>query len=424
MTQVAHNGSTSMSRVVLCPKCKKGLSVPLNKGTLVVDCPICTHKWEWTPYLRQTTSPVIAVIGTEGSGKTVLTTTLAKRLSTIDASGVFLNPDIKTLKYVEGVWHTLQSGDWPPSTPPGELFELKWKFQVIGEMECDVRLIDSPGQDLRQLFGGEQILANEPLPTKHMQLLAEYCRAADIILFLINLKDFIGQGDPKQRTDNQAAMKAAMDYLGGESPPRRVCLVLTQMDSYREDARKRGGWLELAAEAIPYVFGAHVRIRQVAVHPVSAVADTQVVVDPDGIPRRKPIAGFQSEGLNEVVAWLTTQVREVKRELDQEAEAATKTPPPSVPLPPIGGSFDTSSVVSDGPPPPWATAEDKETRNKQLLKAREPFEKWGIWIVSTVGGVIGLIIGGNMVFFFVSFITGGFIGAAIGGAIGKARYPD
>ena len=265
---------------------------------------------------------MIAIIGMEGSGKTVLTTTLAKRLSIIDARGIFLNPQgVKTLKYVESVWHTLQSGDWPPSTPPGELFELKWKFQVVGELECDVRLIDVAGQDLRLLFGDEGILSVESLPG-HLQALAEYCRSADIILFLINLKDFVGQSNAEQRTANEAAIKSAMDYLGGNDRRRRVCLVLTQTDLYRNLARVRGGWLNLAAEAVPYVFSAHVRVQQVAVHPISAVADTQVAVDRDGTPRRVPTAGFRSEGLDEVITWLTTQVRDVKREQDQEAQAA------------------------------------------------------------------------------------------------------
>ena len=288
-------------------------------------------------------TPNIAIIGMQASGKTVLATTLAKRLSTIDEKGVFLNPQgVKTLKYVEGVWHTLQSGDWPPSTPPGELFELKWKFQIVGELECDVRLIDAAGQDLRLLFEGEQIHSVDSLPG-NLQALAAYCRAANIILFLINLGDFIGQGNPEQRTANQAAIKEAMDTLGGDGRPRRICLVLTQMDRYQDHARERGGWLELANEAVPYVFSAYVRARQVTVYPVSAVANTEVVEDGDGTPRRVPIACFRSEGLDDLVIWLTTQVREVKRELDQEAEAAalvtqqTSAPPvvqPPAPPPP------------------------------------------------------------------------------------------
>ncbi len=277
-------------------------------------------------------TPRIAIIGTEGAGKTVLITALAKRLSTIDARGVFLNPQgVKTLKYVEGVWQTLQSGEWPPSTPPGDKVELRWKFQIVGEIESDVRLIDAAGQDLRLLFGDEQIMSKDGLPA-HLEALADYCRNADIILFLINLKDFLGEGDPQQRTANEAAIKSAMDYLSGDDHPRRICLVLTQIDQYRELAKKYGGWLELTAKAVPYVFSAHVKAHQVAVHAVSSVAETQVIVSSDGMPQRVPAPGFRSKGLTDLIQWLTDQVRYAVREGNHTAPAqtlpATDVPPP------------------------------------------------------------------------------------------------
>jgi len=268
-------------------------------------------------------SPTLAIIGMEGSGKTVLATTLAKKLSKMTSHGVFLNPqDTKTLKYVEQVWQTLLSGDWPPSTPPGTMFELHWKLQGTKELECNVRLIDPAGQDLRMLFGDDQIQSVDSLP-KHLQALAAYCRSADIIMFLINLRDFVGQGDPALRIANEAAIKAAMDYLGENVRPRRFCLVLTQADLYRNLAEQHGGWHELAKNAIPYVFASHVQHHKVAVCPVSAVADTQVVTDQDGSPRRVPAQGFRCEGLDDLFKWFTTQVKEVRQKMDVEAKPAT-----------------------------------------------------------------------------------------------------
>ncbi|MEX2217064.1 MAG: hypothetical protein WD768_23330 [Phycisphaeraceae bacterium] len=266
-------------------------------------------------------APNVAIIGTEGAGKTVLTTTLAKRLSSIDSRGIFLNPQgVKTLKYVEKVWQTLQSGEWPPSTPPGELFELNWKLQIVGEAECDVRLIDAAGQDLRLLFGDEQINSLDSLPG-HLRSLAEYCRSAEIVLFLVNLKDFIGESNAEQRTANEAAIKSAMDYLSKNISPRRLCLVLTQTDLYETLAEERGGWLELVAEMLPYVFGAHVRSHHLSVFPVSAVAETSVVTDSDGTARRVPSEGFQSEGLDDLINWLAEQVKEVGTELDEQRKS-------------------------------------------------------------------------------------------------------
>lgn len=258
--------------------------------------------------------PNIAVIGTEGSGKTVLITTLAKRLSVIDSRGIFFNPkDSKTLKYVEKVWSTLQSEKWPPSTPPGDLFSLAWKLEIVGQFECDLRLVDTAGQDLRILFGDDQIYSLESLPS-HLQDLAKYCRESDIILFPINLKDYLGQDKSEQRIANEAAMKAAMDYLESKDGSRKVCLVFTQSDLYQDYADKRGGWSNVAAEAFPYIYGAHVHGRKVEIIPVSAVAKTKVVVDKDGTPRRVPVEGFQSEGLDNLVNWLIAQVKKTKRE--------------------------------------------------------------------------------------------------------------
>lgn len=273
-----------------------------------------------SPEQSVASSPTVAIIGMEGSGKTVLATTLAKRLSTIDARGIFLNPQgVATLKYIEGVWRILQSGDWPPSTPQGELFELKWKFEIVGELVSDVRLIDAAGQDLRMLFGDEQINSVESLP-EQLRLLAEYCRSAHIVLFLINLGDFVGEGNPEHRTANEAAIKAAMDYLSSECRPRRVCLVLTQADLYHKLATDRGGWLELVAQTVPYVYGAHLQNGTMAVLPVAAISQTTVVVDADGIPRRVPVAGFRSAGLGKLADWIAQQVREVTKELRVEAD--------------------------------------------------------------------------------------------------------
>ncbi len=285
----------------------------------------------------KSTSPTIAIIGTEGSGKTVLTAVLARRfghldLNRLDAQLVFLNPqNVATMRYVERVWQVLQGGDWPPSTPPGELFELRWKFEVRGEdMECQVRLIDAAGQDLRLLFGEEKIHRMEDLP-ESLRELAAYCRSADIVLFLVNLKDFEGEGDALRRTDNEAAIKIAMDYLSQVDRRRRFCVVFTQADLYRERARLREGWLALASEIIPYITGAYLQsIRipmgdRVPVFPVSAVNRTRIAVDDQGVPRRVPDPPFGSDGLEVVVEWMTTQVREIHR---------LQNPPPIPSVPP------------------------------------------------------------------------------------------
>jgi hypothetical protein len=285
---------------------------------------------------QHTAGPSIAIIGTEGSGKTVLTTVLAKHLSRIDSRGIFLNPQgVATLRYVERVWQTLQDGDWPPSTNPGELFELRWKLEMVGELESPVRLIDAAGQDLRVLFGEEKV--NDRNLPESLRNLADYCRSADIILFLINLKDFEGQADPRRRTDNEAAIKSAMDYLSSDGR-RRFCIVFTQADLYEGIVQQRGGWLAVAREVIPYISGAYLqsvrnpKYRRVLLFPVSAVNKTRIAVDEHGVPRRVPDPPFGSAGLDAVVEWMTTQVREIHQL--RKPPSLPPTPPPPLEVPP------------------------------------------------------------------------------------------
>lgn len=288
--------------------------------------------------------PTIAVIGTEGSGKTVFITALAKYLSTIGSRGVFLNPQgVKTLKYVESVWQTLQQGDWPPSTPPGQLFELQWNLEVNGELESEVHLIDVAGQDLRLLFGDEEerISKKGSLP-ESMRKLADYCSEADIVMFLINLKDFEGEGNLKQRTENEAAIKGAMDYLSGKGRCKSFCLIITQVDLYQQLAAGRGSWDSLIQKAVPYVYGAYLKSKKTSTFLVSAVNKTRVTVDNTGNPLRMPEPGFGSDGFEHVVDWLIKEVKVIQKELDALAKresqmraiAAAQAQPKPVATPP------------------------------------------------------------------------------------------
>ena len=107
--------------------------------------------------------PKIAIIGMEGSGKTVLMTVLAKRMSQLPNRQYYLDPqNARTLKYVEEMWYTLQNGHWPPSTPPGQLFELSWNFRV-DSTQYELRLVDAAGQDMRLLFGGDETYTCLPI---------------------------------------------------------------------------------------------------------------------------------------------------------------------------------------------------------------------------------------------------------------------
>jgi hypothetical protein len=37
--------------ILPCPNCRRLLRVPTNRGELVLTCPICRNRWEWSPSL-------------------------------------------------------------------------------------------------------------------------------------------------------------------------------------------------------------------------------------------------------------------------------------------------------------------------------------------------------------------------------------
>jgi WD40 repeat protein len=133
----------------------------------------------------------IAILGTEGSGKTVLATVWARKLAhSVNDKLYLVSQNITTEKYVEQAWRALSKGQWVPSTPQGEKFELEWVLH-FGSSEHLIKLIDLPGQDLRNFFNGEY----SSLSTDSRKL-CDYISSASIIFVVVNLE--LIRNDPEK----------------------------------------------------------------------------------------------------------------------------------------------------------------------------------------------------------------------------------
>ncbi|MDR0327344.1 MAG: hypothetical protein LBI05_03500, partial [Planctomycetaceae bacterium] len=213
--------------------------------------------------------PQIALIGTEGSGKTVLTTVLAKTLEKKQGNGAWLNPNAKTGKYIATTWNTLRSGEWVPSTPAGTLFDLEWVMQV-GERKCPMRVIDSAGHDLRRLFSDDGF--NDPNLADQDRRYIEYIRESTILLVLINLGDFLGEADPNKVIENGYTLKAVLDELLSDKE-RQIAFVFTAYDLYHATIKEKYGTVNRFMEKeISYLYHAYIDKKQpVKCFAVSAV---------------------------------------------------------------------------------------------------------------------------------------------------------
>jgi hypothetical protein len=136
----------------------------------------------------------IAIIGTEGSGKTILATVWARRLAHSTESRLSLAyQNIETERYVERAWANISNGQWLPSTPPGTRIELEWLLQH-GTFECPIKLIDLPGQDLRNFFSG-----NYNTLGRDSQELFDYVASASIVFAVINLERILKYPESEDR---------------------------------------------------------------------------------------------------------------------------------------------------------------------------------------------------------------------------------
>lgn len=274
-------------------------------------------------------NPNIAIIGLEGSGKTVLMTVLAKTHSAPVSNGFYLEPiSAQTMKRVDGTWLTLRRGEWPPSTPPGEMAELKWKLHFARSgmnYDADIRMIDLSGQDMRQLFSNYSInQVRKTSAAPHLKPIARYLSEATMLLFILNIRDYVTETNDERLIENQAALKAALDQLSGS---KQILLVFTQYDQYEEYINRTGGLDAFCEKYIPYIYYAYLDPKgkargasQLSSICVSAVYDTQSKIDKSGTARQVPAPNFTSRGLDELQKWLEDQLYPICQQEHAEKE--------------------------------------------------------------------------------------------------------
>ncbi|MDR0611262.1 MAG: hypothetical protein LBG58_14225 [Planctomycetaceae bacterium] len=265
---------------------------------------------ETTPKL---TTPQIAIVGTEGSGKTILASVLAKRMSS-NTEGIFLHPrSWETAEYVEKVWHVLNNGEWWKSTEAGYTFELQWTLH-IGQLAVPMKLIDSAGQDLRELFS-KNTYKKKNLSGIQRELL-DYIQAASIVIIVVNLLHFRGEPDSLKRKQNEFVLKEIIDMFAADSRHQDIAVVFTAWDLYYADITKNyGGFTNYLQKELPQLYNAmrigHQSGDSIHWFPVAAVMDTELKNN-----IRVPKPNFRSGGLDTLNNWLVHIVqREHNREL-------------------------------------------------------------------------------------------------------------
>ena len=205
----------------------------------------------------------VAIVGVEGSGKTVMLAGLGDLYTYPDEDGYFLAPkNFGTATYVAEKMERMRKGEWPVATAGDEMQGLDWtlKRQKPGEkgrpeVICEVSVLDFAGEVYRAAYGVSN--GSDAALKEQADALKRYVCGADELIVLINLRDVITNGLRDTRV--QEAMwitKSILDTAFGDGSGKdmpRAAIVLSQADSYAETIKACGGAPGVLRNYLPHV---------------------------------------------------------------------------------------------------------------------------------------------------------------------------
>jgi len=263
----------------------------------------------------------VAIVGVEGSGKTVLMAAMGEKYKSPDVNGVFLKPlNRTTYSYCTKEVAKLRNGEWPFATESG-VTELDWELMLQNrsktglEEVCQLSFLDFGGEIYRRAFGdrAQAELEDEDEQRKSAveRLKAHVCEA-DVLLVLVNLSDIINGCASDDRTiEMNWLSQAILSFAFDRAFKRNVALVFTQSDTYSETIAHYGGVegvLKKYLSEVDASYGSRLALFRVA-------AVNKTLPSPDGSGLSVPAPDFASEGLEEVLAWI---VGHLKRDVDAD----------------------------------------------------------------------------------------------------------
>lgn len=264
----------------------------------------------------------VAILGTEGTGKTVLMTVLAHRFKRAQAGFQLIPLTPETSKFVANNWECLRRCDWPASSREGVLTRLSWELSAEDYPTCRLQFHDVSGQDFRHLFSSTTAIPS------HLKMLTEYVRSADVCAFLVNLSDFVRHPDAVSQSTTEAALCNAVQFVSNIVSPRRCAIVLTQIDLFQDLKKQFGTWEAVAKHYLPDFYRQFVETGMVSLLTVAAVGNVRS--DPNAGPRARniPATHWRSIGLENLLTWIGESVYEIDtQKRRKQLERERRTPP-------------------------------------------------------------------------------------------------
>ena len=249
----------------------------------------------------------VAIVGVEGSGKTVMLAGLGDLYTYPDEDGYFLAPrNFGTAAYVAEKIERMRRGEWPSATAGDEMQGLDWTLKrrepgarKPAEVVCEVSFLDFAGEVYRAAYGISG--AGDASLEEQVEKLKQYVCGADGLIVLINLRDVIASGLRDKRVQEamwitKSILDTALGDDAGKNAPR-AAIVLSQADSYAATIKSCGGAQGVLEKYLPHVAAEY---GWLDVFAANAVDKTDL--DDDG--NVVPAEDFTTQGLLPILKWI------------------------------------------------------------------------------------------------------------------------
>ena len=265
----------------------------------------------------------VAIVGVEGSGKTVMLAGLADLYSRPDDKGYVLVPnDFRTSSYVSELMERLRSGAWPAATADDVFQGLEWTLLRMSDSGgrptdiCELSCLDFPGEVYRRAFVETDGRHSDEMQ-RQIESLWNYVERADSLIVLVNLGDVITYGltDPRIREAiwvTSGILKEALKERPGRVLPK-AAIVLSQADIYEATIRNCGGAKGALEKYLPNVFYSYGWLDIFAAYTIDKTR-----LDDEG--RVVPDPSFTTEGLRPIMDWLL-EIKRSPKEADKDDAA-------------------------------------------------------------------------------------------------------
>jgi hypothetical protein len=229
----------------------------------------------------------VAIVGVEGSGKTVLMAALAEKYGTISSDAVYLMPENQSaFAFMTHIPYRLRKEHtWPQATTIDALRLMRWTLRVGTDVLSEMEMLDYPGELYRMAFGerDEKELAAHRAEVHEF---LEHLVGAELLVVLLNLNDILGIGDNPRNAETVWITRGIFDYAKMVPSIKEVLLVFTQADRYSDVLKAEGGTTEILKKHLPMI---HVLYPNLECMTVAAVDAT----DARGNPREN----YSSQGI-------------------------------------------------------------------------------------------------------------------------------